>query len=263
MDMSDIFARMKAVKLTGPKAKRRAAKLKKVASWESVPADAVAKLTQLAVVLDEVVEECSLDAMAVRCWIEMQQQIGISPCVLLGMLNDAGVSAACEVDVCNAITMRALSLASGKAAACLDWNNNYGDEDDKCILFHCGSMPPSMMTCPGNITDHAILSNAVGPGCGYGCNTGRIAPTPFTYGSLMTEDGDLCFYLGEGRFTDDPIPDDFFGCAGVAEIPDLQSKLQAIGYLGHRHHTSATPGHFAEPVTEAFEKYLGYEVTLM
>ena len=65
------------------------------------------------------------------------------------------------------------------------------------------------------------------------------------------------------RFTDDVIPDDFFGCAGVAEIPGLQDVLQTIGYLGHRHHTSVSPGHVLVPVVEAFERYLDYDVTLV
>jgi L-fucose isomerase-like protein len=157
--------------------------------------------------------------------------------------------------------MYALSKASGNAATCLDWNNNYGDDENKCILFHCGSVPQSMMTGKGQICDHAILGNVLGKGCAYGCNTGRIAPTPMTFGSLLTSNGDLQFYLGQGHITKDPIPDDFFGCAGVAEINDLQGALQKIGYLGHRHHTSLTPGHVVEPVADAFEKYLGYKVT--
>jgi L-fucose isomerase-like protein len=118
-----------------------------------------------------------------------------------------------------------------------------------------------MMTGKGKVTDHAILANALGQGCSYGCNTGRIAPTPFTFGSLLTEDGKMKFYLGQGRFTNDRIPDDYFGCAGVAEIPRLQSALQTIGYAGHRHHVSVTPGQVAAPVLEAFTRYLGYEVT--
>ena len=163
----------------------------------------------------------------------------------------------------NAILMQALSLASGHPPTCLDWNNNYGDDPDKCILFHCGPVPNSMMTGKGKIKDHAILSNAVGKGCSYGCNVGRIAPTPFTYGSLLTDNGKLQFYLGEGRFTDDAIPDEFFGCAGVVEIAHLQDTLQTIGYLGFRHHVSISAGHVREPVQEAFEKYLGYEVTVV
>ena len=87
-----------------------------------------------------------LQALAVRCWVEMQQQLHVSPCVLLSEMNDRGIIAACEVDVGNAVAMYGLSRASGNVASCLDWNNNYAEEDDKCILFHCGPVPQSMMT---------------------------------------------------------------------------------------------------------------------
>jgi len=263
LDLSDIFARFRALKTTDPAVKRKIAALKRRSTWSGVPAAAIGRLGKLGVVLDRVIEEYGLDALAIRCWIEMDQEMGITPCVVLGCLNEAGVAAACEVDVCSAVTMRALSLASGDSAACLDWNNNYGEEEDKCILFHCGPVPPDMMLGKGHVTDNAILANVIGPGRAYGCNVGRIAPAPFTFGNLITEDGQMCFYLGEGRFTDDPIPDDFFGCGGVAQIPDLQEKLQAIGYLGHRHHTAVTPGHVVEPVAEAFERYLDYDVTIL
>jgi hypothetical protein len=85
-------------------------------------------------------------------------------------------------------------------------------------------------------------------------------PTPFTFGSMLTEGGKLKFYLGEGRFTEDRIPDSFFGCAGVAEINNLQDVLQKVGYGGHRHHVSITPGQVSAPIKEAYEKYLRYEV---
>ena len=67
-------------------------------------------------------------------------------------------------------------------------------------------------------------------------------------------------YLGEGRFTDDPIPEDSFGCAGVVEIPGLQDTLQAIGCAGFRHHVTVAPGHVAAAAAEALERYLGYDV---
>ena len=192
----------------------------------------------------------------------MQQQLGISPCVLLGELNDRGITAACEVDVGNAVAMHALSLASAGPATCLDWNNNYADEDDKCILFHCGPVPPSLMTQQGQIEDHAILANAVGKGCSYGCNVGRIAPGEITFGSMVTEAGALRFYLGEGQFTGDAIPPDFFGCAGVAQIEQLQKVLLHVGKNGYRHHVSVTPGLHAPAVHEALTGYLGFEVNL-
>jgi L-fucose isomerase-like protein len=262
-DLSSVFAQMDELQDGSRDVKAKAAMLQKYVSWQGVPKAALGKLSRLGVVLDRMIDEHGLEAIAIRCWIEMQSLLGISPCVLLSELNDRGVPAACEVDVGNAVCMAALRFASGAAATCLDWNNNYGDADDKCILFHCGPVPQSMMTARGQIADHAILANAVGEGCGFGCNVGRIAPTPFTYGSLLTDAGRLRFYLGQGRFTDDRIPADFFGCGGVAEIVGLQDALQTIGYAGYRHHTSVTPGHVVEPVREAFERYLGYDVTLV
>jgi L-fucose isomerase-like protein len=259
-DLSDVFARMAALKPADKRLKAKAARLKGYSSWRGVPAAAFQKIARLGVVLDGLIEECRLDAFALRCWVEMQQQLGISPCVLLSEINDRGIAAACEVDVGNAVAMRALGLAAGNVTTCLDWNNNYGEQEDKCILFHCGPVPASMMTGKGQITDHAILANAVGQGCAFGCNTGRIAPVEFTYGSMLTDCGRLKFYVGEGRFTDDPIPADFFGCAGVAEIANLQAALQKIGYAGFRHHVSVAPGRVSAPVAEAFEKYLGYDV---
>jgi L-fucose isomerase-like protein len=263
LDLSDIFARMAALKPSDAKVRRKAAKLKAYTSWKGVPDEAFDKLTRLGVAIDDVTEEMSLDALAIRCWVEMQRQLGVSPCVLLSELNDRGVPTACEVDIGNAVTMYALRLASAEVTTCLDWNNNYGDDENKCILFHCGPVPQSMMTAKGQVVDHAILANAVGAGCGFGCNVGRIAPTRFTYGSMLTDEGDLSFYLGQGEFTKDRIPEEFFGCAGVAEIPDLQDVLQTIGYMGHRHHTAVTPGYVAEPVAEAFAHYLDYDVTIV
>ena len=170
--------------------------------------------------------------------------------------------AACEVDVGNAVAMYALHLASGEPAACLDWNNNYGEEDDKCILFHCGPVPKGLMTDRGRIADHAILANTVGEGCGYGCHVGRIAPVDFTFGSMLTDSGRLRFYLGQGRFTADEIPTEFFGCAGVAEIENLQDVLLHVGRNGYRHHVSVAPGLVQAPVREALGHYLGFDITL-
>ena len=260
LDLSDIFARIKALKSDDKTVVEKAELLKKTTNWKGVPEESFDNLSKLGVVLDRVIDEYGMDCLGIRCWIEMQQQLHISPCILVGILNDNGFACACEVDIGNAVTMRALSLATGQPPVCMDWNNNYGDQEDKCVLFHCGSVAPSLMTGPGDISDHEILKNAVGKGCSFGCNQGSVKAMPFSYGSMMTDDGKVSFYLGQGRITEDPIPADSFGCSGVAEIENLQDKLQQIGYLGHRHHVSLSPGHVMEPVAEAFEKYLGYHV---
>ena len=263
LDFSDVLDRVRALKPGDAKVRAKARRLREFTNWEGVPEAAFQNIAALGVVLDKIVEEMRLDAFAIRCWLELQKALGVSCCVLLGEMNDRGIPAACEVDIGSAVTMHALRLASGAPATCLDWNNNYGEAEDKCILFHCGPVPASLMTAKGQIVDHSILMTSLGPGCSFGCNVGRIAPTPMTFGNLLTEEGRLKFFLGQGRITKDPIPANFFGCAGVAEIPNLQDALLTIGYQGHRHHVALTPGHHMAPVREAFEKYLGYDVTAL
>jgi L-fucose isomerase-like protein len=261
LDLSDVFKRME--KLTEDAAyKAKKNKLNEIASWEGIPAAAQDNVIRAGVVLDQLIDEYEMDAVSLRCWIEFQKYLGMSPCVLFSELNDRGIAAACEVDIGNAVTMRALQLASYAPPICLDWNNNYGDDDDKCILFHCGPVPSSLMTGKGKISDHMIVACGMGPGCGFGCNVGRIKPTPFTFGSMMSVKGRLSLYLGKGQFTSDSIPENFFGCAGVAKIDKLQDVLLHIGNNGHRHHVSCTPGDVVAPVREALSNYLNMEVAV-
>jgi L-fucose isomerase-like protein len=261
-DLSTVIARVKALSAESSAYKAKMDVLKNYTSWDGIPDAAVDNITRLGVVLDELIDENQMDAIAIRCWIELQQQLGISPCVLLGLLNNTGTIAACEVDINNAVMMAALSFASGRPATVLDWNNNYADDDNKCILFHCGPVPRQLMTDKGHISDHLILANSVGENNSFGCVVGRIAPTDLTFGSMMTEAGKVRIFLGDGQFTEDPIPGDFFGAAGVAEIARLQDVLLHVGMNGYRHHVSVTPGKHVAPLKEALEKYLGFQVAV-
>ncbi len=260
LDLSELFLRVKDVKTSSDAYAAKTERLKNYTNWTGVPDEKFAMLAKVSVAIDDIVSDYSLDCLALRCWIEIEKELGVSPCVLLSELNDRGVVAACELDVCNAVPMYGLHLAAGRPATCLDWNNNYGEDADKCILFHCGPVPQGLMTAKGQVIDHPMFAKAFGAGCGWGCNVGRIAPTPMTFASSKTADGKLWCYLGEGEFTRDEIDKDFFGCAGVARIPNLQDALEYIGHEGYRHHVGVTAGHVAPAVREAFTRYLGYEV---
>lgn len=261
LDLSEVFLRFKSVDTAGDAYKAKLDRLKNYTCWDGVPSEAVTRMAKLGVVIDGIIAEFQMDAIAFRCWLELEKELKIAPCTLLSEINDRGIPAACEVDVCNAIMMRALGLAAQRPATCLDWNNNYGDDPDKCILFHCGPVPQSLMTAKGQVVDHPMFAKALGCGCGWGPNVGRIAASPMTFASAKTEDGKLFVYTGEGAMTADEIAKDFFGCAGVAHIPDLQRKLRIIGRAGYRHHVSMTFGRYGEALNEAFSTYLGYDFT--
>ena len=145
-----------------------------------------------------------------------------------------------------------LSLASEEASTCLDWNNNYGEEENKVILFHCGPVPQSLMTCKGNVIDHKMIAKTA-PGHGWGANEGRIRPFDMTFSNCKMEDGKIYIYFSEGRFTDDVIEDGYFGRGGVAEIPNLESKLNKLARNGFKHHTTVGVGHMKKVLEEAFK----------
>ena len=120
--------------------------------FSKVPAKNKLTLAKISVVIDEYIETYHLDAVSLRCWNEMETILRVCPCVLISELNDRGIVCSCEIDVCSAITMRAMNLASGQPTACLDWNNNYGDDENKVILFHCGPVAQSLMEAKGTVT---------------------------------------------------------------------------------------------------------------
>lgn len=262
IDLSELFANMRAIDVNGEAFQAARAKLAASANYDKEPAEMLDNQARLYVALKDYADKYYLDAMALRCWNEMQPEFRIAPCSVNGLLADEGLPVGCELDVCNAIAMLALQAASDLPAICMDWNNNYGDEDDKCILFHCGSVAPSAMVDKGEVISHKMFDKGKEElgGVGWGCSQGRVKPGPMTYLSATTEDGLLKFYMGEGYMTDDPIEESFFGCAGVAQIPGLQSLLVGICRNGFRHHVSLTLAHVEDALREAFETYLGYEV---
>ena len=261
LDLSEIIARVRSYDTSQPAYRIKADHLRGYTDMSRVPDSPFDNMVKLGLVLDEVIEEYSMNAIAVRCWIELEKELQIAPCTLLGDLNDRGIDAACELDVANALVMHALKVASERPATVLDWNNNWDDDENKCILFHCGPVPQSLMQKKGVVIDHPMFAKDLGPGCGWGPNQGRIKAMPFTFASAKTQDGKIYIYSGEGEFTEDVIPEQFFGCAGVAEIDDLQEKLSVIGKNGYRHHVSVTPDHIGGALREALETYLGYTWT--
>ena len=51
-----------------------------------------------------------------------------------------------------------MSLASEQPTAVLDWNNNYGEDENKVMLFHCGPVAQSLMTGKGTVTEHKMFA---------------------------------------------------------------------------------------------------------
>ena len=235
-------------------------KILKTTVFEGWQEEKLDKMSALQAVLEDIVSEFDLQAIALRCWSEIQTEIGIAPCTNLGLLGESGLAAACEVDLTNAVMMRALLLASDSPATLLDFNNNYGDADNKSIMFHCGPVPVSMMEGKGRTEEHLMFKKSYGAGTGVGINKGKIKSGPITFGSVKTENGRLSAFVTEGEFTDDPIEQEFFGCGKVVAKENIDEMSNYMAENGYKHHLAVTFGHYADAVGEALSKYLGFEV---
>lgn len=258
-DLSELIFKVGALKDDNQRVIEKIARLKDYTNCSLVPPKNMATLAKISVVIDEYIKEYRLDAITLRCWNELETILRVCPCVLLSELNDRGIVASCEIDLCSAITMRAMNLASQLPTACLDWNNNYGEDEDKVILFHCGPVAQSLMSEKGLVTEHKMFCKT-DPGSGWGSNEGRIRPFEFTFSNCKTEDGKLYVYESLGEFTGDEIEKGFFGCGGVAKIPSLQDKLIRLARNGFKHHTTVGVGNMKSILDEAFKTYLKYEV---
>lgn len=258
-DLSELFELVRKKSDQDKKVINKKSILEHYTDFTNVPEEKKNMLAKISVVIDEYIEAYRLDAISLRCWNEMETYLRVCPCVLISELNDRGITASCEIDMCSAITMRALQLATEGPAACLDWNNNYGEDLDKVILFHCGSTAQKLMKEKGKVTSHKMFDKD-DPGSGWGTNEGRIAAFPMTFSNCKTENGKIMIYFSEGEFTGDDIEEEYFGCAGVAKIDHLQKKLIRLARGGFKHHTTVANGHVKGILEEAFQYYLGYDV---
>ena len=84
-----------------------------------------------------------------------------------------------------------------------------------------------------------IIAGTVGKENTFGTCVGLIKPEKMSFARFSTDDtaGKMRGYVGEGRFTDDPL--NTFGGAGVVEIPDMQKLLRFICERGFEHHVAA------------------------
>ena len=259
VDLSEILG--KANKLTKDDAsvKKHLDKINAYASKGKTPNEAMIQIAKLDVVLNEYVEEYSLDATAIQCWTSLQQNFGCNVCTSMSIMSENMLPSACEVDVTGTLSMYAMQLASGSPSALVDWNNNYAEDPNKCVLFHCGNWAKSFLP-DIEISNAPILGTSVGVENTYGALDGRTPAMPLTYGRISTDDpkGIIKAYIGEGELTDDPLKT--FGNRAVAKIGNLQGLMNHVCRNGFEHHVVMNASKTAAILEEALGNYMGWEI---
>jgi len=259
IDLSEILGRVERLADNDRGVKRKLNAIEKYIPTKSIPAEKLLKMAKFGYTVDQWIKDTELDGTAIQCWTSLEEFFGIVPCTLMSIMSESLVPSACEVDITGLLGMYILQLAGGTPSALLDWNNNYGSEPDKAVLFHCSNLPKSFFK-NSKMDYQEIIAGTVGKENTYGTVVGRIAPGKATFCRTATDDtvGIISVYVGEGEFTNDKL--DTFGGYGVMKIANLQRLLQYVCKMGFEHHVAVNRTEKADAIAEALENYMGWDV---
>jgi L-fucose isomerase-like protein len=259
IDLSEVYGMVGKLADNDKSVQAKLRAITKYVATDGIPKEALVKMAKLGLVVDRWMKQYGLKGSAIQCWTSLEEYFGVVPCTIMSMMSESLLPSACEVDVPGLLGMYILQLASGQPSALLDWNNNYGDDEDKCVMFHCSNLPKSFFT-DVKMDYQAIIAGSVGKDNTYGTCVGKIAPGPFTFLRLTTNDfdGEIRAYCGEGKYTNDKL--DTFGGYGVAHIPGLQVLLEYACSLGFEHHVATNKSQVSRGVVDALETYLDWDV---
>ena len=260
LDLSDVFGWVGRLADGDAKVTTEIERIKSYAAYEKVPAASLTKIAKLAVTIRGWMADNGITSTAIQCWDSLQSNYGVNVCTLMSMMSDDLMPSACETDIAGTVSMYALTLASNKPSALVDWNNNYDDDPNKCIYFHCGNWAKSLVK-DIRISTAEVLGTTLGPENTWGATDGRTPAGPLTYARVDTDDrlGLIKAYFGEGKTTNDPlsrIP----GNSAVVEVNDLQRLMRFVAKNGFAHHCAMTDAFVAEVLEEALDYYLGWDV---
>ena len=256
LDLSEVFGQIARLPDAEDRVQKKLGRIKSYLPLNSTPEEALLKMAKLGVVIDGFMKSHELTISSVQCWTSMEEFFGVVPCTVMSMMSENLLPAACETDTLGTISMYALTLASETPSALLDWNNNYGDDPNKAVCFHCSNLPKHFFREGVKMDFQQIIAGTVGKENTYGTLDGTVKAGAMSFARFSTDDveGRITGYVGEGRFTDDPL--NTFGGAGVVEISKMQELLRYICENGFEHHVAANFATVASPVHEAAQKYL-------
>lgn len=260
-DLSEILFAAQHISDDDPKFKAMYDRIRHYAEVPETYNSKLALQAKFGVAVENWIVDNDVQAVAIQCWDSLEQNYGCAACVTMSMLSDKLIPAACETDLAGAVSMYALSLASGQAPALLDWNNNFADDRNKCVCTHCGNFPRSFI---GNdqlrLGPLGVLGRTLGKINTFGAVYAKVSKGDFTFFRLSTDDTKGCIktYLGKGELTDDPYGMD--GCIAVTKVDNLQKLMKYICKNGFEHHVAMCRTDVVDILQEAIETYLGWNI---
>lgn len=207
------------------------------------------KLAKMEKIIKNYIKQEDLTALALSCWPDIPNLLGVSPCLVTSRLTELGVPTACEADIYGAISMLIQYLASfGKDVPhFVDWTIQNQKEENKFLSWHCGNAP--MCHADGNIK---LANNSVGEKA-YGkenteCTVEfQLKEGKVSLNSFVEYNGNYKMLITNGEICNEAINLRGSWCwIKVANLNKLYDKLITEGFT---HHTSMVYNNYSEAIS--------------
>ena len=146
------------------------------------------------------------------------------------------------------------------AGALVDWNNNYGDDPDKAVVFHCSNLPKTIIVERDRGMDYnAILAETFGRENAFGTVVGRVrACSPICVSAPTIRQAECAptWARASSRTTHWRLS----VATGSFASRVLQELLSFICENGFEHHVAVAQARVAAVLSEALVKYLDWSV---
>lgn len=217
-------------------------------------------MARLEYFLEKYAKDLGLAGLGIQCWTAMQEEIGVSPCLVMGRLTDKGIMCACEVDVHGVLTMAVQYNLSEKKEVphFIDWTIAHQEKENTFFAWHCGNAPISLCREGARplVESHSVLGEMLGTDKSGGTAEFELKEGDVTLCRLAETGGGFKMLIAKGRTVSDSRK--LRGSWKWIEVEDLDLLYRTIIEEGFIHHASMI---FGDQTREAklFCKLAGIE----
>ncbi len=182
----------------------------------------------LKVAMKTLAEKYGCQAIAIQCWNQLQNEIGIMPCAANALLNEEGIPVVCETDIHGAITALMVEAAAmgEKRSFFADWTIRHPDIENGELLQHCGPWPISVADEKPRLTYPLAFDHP-------GSLTARAKMGEVSLVRFDGDNGEYSLLLGNARGVEGPKGMGTYLWVEVDNIKRLEAKIVEGPYIHH------------------------------
>lgn len=173
-------------------------------------------------------QQYGCQAIAIQCWNQLQDELGIMPCAANSLLNDEGIPVVCETDIHGAVTSLMVEAAGMDETRSFfaDWTIRHPDVENGELLQHCGPWPVSIAREKAKLTYPLAFDYP-------GSITAEAKHGDVTLVRFDGDNGEYSLLLGNARGIDGPKGMGTYLWVEVDNIKRLEAKIVEGPYIHH------------------------------